>query len=455
MMLRPTIITLLMFCCLTAHATDNDIALQDNHPDRYVVVKGDTLWGIATKFLKDPWQIWKINKAEIKNPHELHPGDVIMFDASDKKPETQAPASAPSTAPNAPTEAKAAETPNNPNTNNATTNKQTDRYVVTQGDTLMSIASKFLKDPWEVWKINQKEIINPHQIYPGDVIVLDLNNGKPQLRVLPQTVKSSPEATAPAEGTASSEVILSPEVRIEALEREAIPTISPQVIAPFLNKPLLIEVHQLDNAPTIIAGGENRVLFSHGDKVYIDQIKKTQGLQWYIYRVGNRLIDPDSKQTLGLEARYLGDAKIIKYGEPATAEVTRAKEEIFSDDKLIEAREEVQTNLVPHTPENKVTGKILSIDGGLTETGSNRVVTINLGKKDGLEEGHVLSIQHIGRYLKRKPKNNSANNANLIKLPNERVGLLMVFRTFEHVAYALVMQASEPISKEDLVETPE
>ena len=142
MMLRPTIITLLMFCCLTAHATDNDIALQDNHPDRYVVVKGDTLWGIATKFLKDPWQIWKINKAEIKNPHELHPGDVIMFDASDKKPETQAPASAPSTAPNAPTEAKAAETPNNPNTN-----KQTDRYVVTQGDTLNEHCVKIPQRP--------------------------------------------------------------------------------------------------------------------------------------------------------------------------------------------------------------------------------------------------------------------------------------------------------------------
>ena len=69
--------------------------------------------------------------------------------------------------------------------------------MVTQGDTLMSIASKFLKDPWEVWKINQKEIINPHQIYPGDVIVLDLNNGKPQLRVLPQTVKSSRIAFKP------------------------------------------------------------------------------------------------------------------------------------------------------------------------------------------------------------------------------------------------------------------
>ena len=43
----------------------------------------------------------------------------------------------------------------------------------------------------------------------------------------------------------------------------------------------------------------------------------------------------------------------------------------------------------------------------------------------------------------------------MIKLPNERVGLLMVFRTFDRVSYGLVMQASEPITNADLVETPE
>lgn len=355
-----------MFCCLTTHAANNNIKLQNNHPDRYVVTKGDTLWGISAKFLKDPWQ-W---------PH--------------------------------------------------------------------------------VWEINKTNIKDPHWIYPGDVIVLDMVNGQPQLRLLRETVT------------------LSPDVRIESLDKEAIPTIAPQIIAPFLNKPLVIEGKGLDDAPTIIAGYDSRVTLSHGNKIYIDQINEAQGLHWYVYRAGKPIIDPDTKTTLGTEARYLGDVKVLKYGAPASAEITKAKEEIFTNDKLIEAQEDVQTNLTPHAPDMQISGKILSIDGGLAETGNNSIVSINLGKKNGIEEGHVLSINRVGRYVSRNPankkpeekftlkepvspdqKNNLANTSKFIKLPNERVGLLMVFRTFERVSYALIMQASEPITHADLVETPE
>ena len=374
MILRP-IITLLMFCCLTVHAANKNIELQHSHPDSYVVVKGDTLWGISAKFLKDPWQ-W---------PH--------------------------------------------------------------------------------VWEMNKDEIKNPHWIYPGDVVVLDLSNGKPQLRLLRETID------------------LSPDIRVEPLDKEAVPAISPQIISPFLNKPLVIESKDLDDAPTIIAGSDSRVALSHGNKVYIDQINEDQGLHWYIYRAGNPIIDPDTKAVLGTEANYLGDLKVIKYGIPATAEITRAKEDIFTNDKLVEAKDELETNLIPHAPETQITGKILSIYGGLAETGSNSIVTINLGKNDGIEVGHVFSINHIGRYVSRDPrdkkteekfklkelaspdkksvpekvdpKNNPASNPKLIKLPNERIGLLMVFRTFDRVSYGLVMQASEPITNADLVETPE
>jgi hypothetical protein len=360
---------------LTAHAANNNIQLQNNHPDRYVVAKGDTLWGISAKFLKDPWQ-WP-----------------------------------------------------------------------------------------QIWEMNKNEIKNPHWIYPGDVVVLDLSSGKPQIRVLRETINLSPEA------------------RVEPLDKEAIPTISPQIISPFLNKPLVIENKDLDDAPTIIAGSDSRVVLSHGNKVYIDKINEDQGLHWYIYREGNPIIDPDTKAILGTEANYLGDLKVIKYGEPASAEISRAKEEIFTNDKLVEAKDELETNLIPHAPETIMTGKILSIYGGLAETGNNSIVTINLGKNDGIEPGHVFSINHIGRYVSRNPKdkkleekfklkelvspdkkpvaenvdpkNNPANNPKLIKLPNERVGLLMVFRTFERVSYALVMQASEPLTNADLVETPE
>jgi hypothetical protein len=374
MILRP-IITLLMFCCLTAHAANNNIELQNNHPDRYVVVKGDTLWGISAKFLKDPWQ-W---------PH--------------------------------------------------------------------------------IWKMNKAEISNPHLIYPGDVIVLTMVNGKPQLTLLKETIT------------------LSPDVRIEPLDKEAIPSISPQTIGPFLNRPLVIEKNDLNNAPVIIAGSDNRVVLSHGNKIYIDQVNQDANLHWHIYRPGNPIIDPDSKVTLGTEANYLGDAKVLKLGAPATAEITRAKEEIFVGDRLVLAKDDIQTNLSPHGPDSKITGKIISIYGGIAETGSNSVVVINLGKKEGIEEGHVLSINHVGRYVSRNPKdkssdekvkqremsstdnkvatlksdnkNNPANDPKLIKLPNERVGLLMVFRVFERVSYALIMQASESITNADLVQTPE
>jgi hypothetical protein len=374
MIYRP-IITLLMFCCLSAQAANSNITLQNNHPDRHVVVKGDTLWGISAKFLKDPWQ-WP-----------------------------------------------------------------------------------------KVWKMNQADIRNPHLIYPGDVIVLTMVNGKPEFRLLKETIT------------------LSPNVRLEPLEQEAIPSISPQSIEPFLNKPLVIEESEFTAAPVIIAGSDTRSVLSHGSKIYIDQLNQEANLHWHIYRLGNRIIDPETKANLGTEASYLGDAKILKLGNPVTAEITRAKEEIFVGDKLIQARDKIQTNLSPHAPDAKISGRIISIYGGLAETGSNHVVSINLGKKDGLEEGHVLSINHIGRYVSRNPKdknledpytfkdfsvsdkktvaekvdskNNPANNPKLIKLPNERVGLLMVFRTFERVSYALVMQASEPISNADLVETPE
>jgi hypothetical protein len=267
------------------------------------------------------------------------------------------------------------------------------------------------------------------------------------------------------------------------LDKEAIPSISPQTIGPFLNRPLVIEKNDLNDAPVIIAGSDNRVVLSHGNKIYIDQVNQEANLHWHIYRPGNPIIDPDSKAILGTEANYLGDAKVLKLGAPATAEIIRAKEEIFVGDRLVLAKDDIQTNLTPHAPDSKITGKIISIYGGIAETGSNSVVAINLGKKEGIEEGHVLSINHVGRYVSRNPKdkssdekvkqremsstdnkvatlksdnkNNPANDPKLIKLPNERVGLLMVFRVFERVSYALIMQASESITNADLVQTPE
>ena len=355
------IITLLMFCCLSFQLNAQVIELNKNHPDRHVVVKGDTLWGISGKFLKDPW-LWP-----------------------------------------------------------------------------------------KVWKLNRAQIKNPHLIYPGDVVFLDMSSGEPELKLLRETVT------------------LQPGIVEEPLDKTAISTIPLSVIAPFLSQPLIIEKDQLAGSPRIIAGPDNRVVLSPGTRIYINKTEESDGLDWYVYRPGSNMVDPDTKEILGVEATYLGDAKITKYGEPATANIIKAKEEIFVKDRLVPTNNEVITNFVPHAPEANITGRIIKIYGGVAEAGPQSIVSISRGSADGVEVGHVLAINRYGRVIK-DPEFTKANyeqkNATaeasgkpalgpgMIKLPDERVGLLMVFRVFDRVSYGLVMQASEPINTLDSVQTP-
>ncbi len=316
------------------------------------------------------------------------------------------------------------------------------RYVVVPGDTLWSIAGKFLKDPWrwpEMWKLNQDEIKNPHWIYPGDVIVLDRSGQQPELRM-------------------GDTVRLSPRVRSEDTSKQAVPSIPPRVIEPFLSRPLVIEPDGLDRAPRIIAAQADRVYLGSGDVAYVSGIKdaKLDSL-WQIYRPGNPLIDPDSQKTLGYEAVFLGDSKVIKTGDPATIEIFAAQQEIGKGDRLVAAGPITLNNYAPHAPTASINGRIIATRGGLRETGPQNVVTLNKGRSDGLEPGHVLALLRLGRTnLERTPSRKwfGADKVEATKLPDERYGLVFVFRTFDRVSYALVMSASRPVLIDDVVTTP-
>ena len=210
-----------------------------------------------------------------------------------------------------------------------------ERYVVQRGDTLWGISGKFLKDPWQwpkVWRMNRADIKNPHRIYPGDMVMLDTTSGSPQLKLVRETV------------------VLEPGIVEEPLAEEAIQTISPSVITPFLSQPLLIENGQLDSSPRIISGPDNRVILSPGTRVYINDIKDGSGTHWNIYRPGEKLTDPDTSEMLGTEAIYLGDVDIARYGAPATGDIVRAKEEIFAKDRLVVSQDEFKSSFVPHAP---------------------------------------------------------------------------------------------------------
>jgi hypothetical protein len=319
-----------------------------------------------------------------------------------------------------------------------------DRYVVVPGDTLWSIAAKFLKDPWrwpEMWKLNQEDLKNPHRIYPGEVIVLERSGAQPELKIeMGDTMK------------------MSPRVRAEDTSREAVPSIPPRVIEPYLSRPLVIEPDGLENAPRIVAAQADRVFLGSGDIAYVSGIKdaKVDSL-WQIYRQGQAIVDPESQKTLGYEAVFLGDSRVTRAGDPATIRIFAAQQEIGTGDRLIAAGPLVLRSYAPHAPDKPILGRVIGTRGGLRETGPLNVVTLNRGKNDGLEPGHVLALLRLGRTAVQTTRSGKwfrPDKVESVKLPDERYGLVFVFRTFDRVSYALVMSASRPVLIDDVVTTP-
>lgn len=373
-----------------------------------------------------------------------------------------------------------------------------DRYTVVPGDTLWGISGRFLKDHWrwpEVWRLNQEEIRNPHLIFPGDVIVLDRATGRLSIEGRDAAAAAAAAAAASAGGAPPhlATVSVSPRVRLEALEPKAIPTIKPSDIAGFLSKPLLVGRDELDSAPAIAATQEDRIAIGAGDKAYAEGLTKEAGLVWQVFRRGDALVDPESDEVLGYEVFYLGEARVTKFGDLSTLEITSSTREINRGDRLLPAsQEEPVFAYVPRAPERQVSGYIISAYGNLGETGPLGIVALSKGSRDGLEVGHVLAIytsskiaKRSGRYGLRTSaiygrqglsfsdsprtyhdpqlsprdgplygKVEPVDEALIRKLPDERYGLVMVFRTFERASFALVMEASRPVALYDAVVNP-
>ena len=372
-----------------------------------------------------------------------------------------------------------------------------DQYIVVPGDTLWGISGRFLKDPWkwpEVWRMNQEQLRNPHRIYPGDVIVLDRSGAELQLRLLrgddPAAAAAAAAAAAgAAPAPARDTVKLSPKVRAEPLADKAIPAISPTAIEPFLSRPLVVGQDELDSAPFVLANQENRVAVGAGNIAYAQGLGPDKGDVWQVFRRGDALIDPDTDEILGYQATYLGEARVIRRGDPATIEITKSAQEIYAGDRLLPAaKERPNFSYVPRAPWKPVRGRIMSTYASLGETGPLGIVALSKGSKDGLEVGHVLAIYRSqstlsygsrmaplygreGLSVSDSPRayyseEITPRDAPLYergrritveeaaKLPDERFGLVMVFRTFDRAAFGLVMQASRPVAVNDLVTNP-
>ncbi len=306
-----------------------------------------------------------------------------------------------------------------------------DRHIVVPGDTLWGISGKFLREPYrwpELWRMNREQVKNPHRIYPGQVLVLDRSGAEPQLKI--ETVKVEPKMY-------SDKISMT------------IPSIPQHIIEPFLSRPLVLEEDGLKDAPKIIATQEDRVYIGPGGRAYVSGLKGNTKL-WQVFRPTKPIIDPESKEPIGHEAFYLGTAKLIAEGDPATFEIISATQEIGLNDRLVQTSRPEVINYAPHTPSKQIQGQIAAIYGGVKETGRNSIVTLNRGKRDGIEIGHVMAIyRNGGERIYR-----DGIDVTTVRLPPERYGLLFVFRVFDRISYAMVMDVTRPVVVSDIVRTP-
>lgn len=312
-----------------------------------------------------------------------------------------------------------------------------DQYTVVKGDTLWGISGKFLHKPWkwpEIWHANP-QVSNPHLIYPGDTLSLVYIDGQPRIML--------------NRGESRGTIKLSPRVRSTPIA-EAIPTIPLEAINSFLiNNRIVNSPQEFESTPYVIAGQAERVMGGMGDRIYVRGDVEDES-SYDIFRQGKVYTDPETDEFLGINADYVGSGDVVAMeGDIGTLSLTRTAQEVRLADRVFASEERpVTSTFFPSEPLEEINGTILDVPRGVTQIGQFDVVTINKGFYDGLEEGNVLAVYKTGETVRDQVSGES------IKIPDERSGMLMVFRVYDNLSYGLVLYANRQLAVLDKVKNP-
>jgi LysM repeat protein len=331
------------------------------------------------------------------------------------------------------------------------------KYTVKRGDTLWGISAMFLRDPWlwpELWYVNP-QVANPHLIYPGDVLVLAYRaNGQPEVRL--------------EEGGAAR---LEPRLRSSTLEG-AIPTIPYGAIAAFLSRPAMVSTREIDGAPHVLAFRNEHQVAGDGDEAYIRGTDAPQGTRFTVLHIGEQLHDPDTGRTLGYQGIYVATAVIARSGDPAKATLLDTAREALRGDCLFAEAGTSPLTFVPRAPAGPIRGRIISaVQEDMADNpdpngygqhiiGQFDIVAINRGTRQGVEPGTVLAVDQVGPVVSDwgaasyDSWGKSDTFAKHVRLPAERAGTLIVFKTYDEMSFALVIGASDTMRVGDYVRNP-
>ncbi len=308
---------------------------------------------------------------------------------------------------------------------NSVRNDNPGNYTVVPGDTLWDISERFLSRPWlwpEIWHVNP-QIDNPHLIYPGDQIGLTYIDGRPRLQLIRA---SSKDSNVPINGFPL------------------------QAIRQFLVEPQVITKNELNTSPYVISAEDDRLIASAGNHIYVRG--QIDGTRYSVYRPGEALVDPDTREVLGHEAIHVSKASLVKSGDPSKLILTSNKRETLVGDRLLPSGNALPASFQPRTADAGKSGKIISLVDAVTRSGQNQVVVLNLGESDGIQAGDVMSVISDDRQVKDLI---SGKKNDFVTIEGDQSGVVMVFRTFDRVSYALVMKAHRSINLYDRVGTSE
>lgn len=318
-------------------------------------------------------------------------------------------------------------------------------YVVKRGDTLWGIAKVFLRDPWfwpEIWQVNP-QVQNPHLIYPGDTLRLVYIDGRPSIML-----------------QRGGDARVEPRVRSEPIEG-AVTTIPYETVAAFMSKPTVLSPDQIKAAPYVLATRDLHVAMAEGNTLYARGFSTptAMGTHYNFVRVGDALRDPDDNRIVGYDGIFTGAGHVTRVGDPVTLIMTESSRETEEGDKLFAGGADVPLDFIPSPPKVKVHGRIMAVSDGVTIIGQYQVVVINRGARDGLAPGNVLSVFEAGPVVADTANRGFLRSmtrltATKVRLPDERSGTFMVFKTFDSMSYGLIMEATSIIRVADRVENP-
>ena len=303
-------------------------------------------------------------------------------------------------------------------------------YTVVKGDTLWDISGRFLSRPWlwpEIWHVNP-QIENPHLIYPGDRIALSYVGGTPRLELIrASSNRSSGQGTA----------------------RQSTPigTIPTEAIEQFIGEPLVVSASDLKASAYVAAADEGRLASTTGDHIWVRGNLNGQS-RYSVFRPGEALIDPETRELLGREAILVSKVSLVKSGDPNKMLITSNNRETLVGDRLMASNATTPAFFQPRAANSDANGRIISLVDAVSRSGQNQVVVLNLGSDDGVQPGDTFSVIGNDRTVRDVV---AQPGGEYFTVPGEEAGVIMVFRSFDRVSYALIMSSTRSIKLFDRV----